>query len=69
MISLIGRASLGYSDATGPESVIVKLSSQVPELVDMAGRSARGIVAQLDTVGLTKETAQLYDDVFFFKAT
>ncbi|MCS5674238.1 MAG: phosphotransferase [Actinomycetota bacterium] len=36
MISLIGRATLRYSDGTGPETVVVKLSSPVPELVALA---------------------------------
>lgn len=36
MISLIGRASLGYSDGSGPSSVVVKLASPIPELVAMA---------------------------------
>lgn len=36
MISLIGRASLTYDEGAGPASIIVKLSSPVPELVDMA---------------------------------
>ncbi len=36
MISLIGRASLGYAHGDGPASVVVKLASPIPELVAMA---------------------------------
>jgi len=36
MISLIGKAKLGYSDGDGPASVVVKLASPIPDLVAMA---------------------------------
>ncbi|MGI9596096.1 MAG: phosphotransferase [Acidimicrobiales bacterium] len=36
MISLIGRARLGYADGQGPSSVVVKLASPIPELVAMS---------------------------------
>ena len=36
MISLIGRASLTYSDGAGPDTVVVKISAEIPDLVALA---------------------------------
>lgn len=36
MIPLIGKASLGYVDGDGPPSIVVKLASEIPELVAMS---------------------------------